>query len=90
MLVCEYLNYYYKIINDYWAISEKIQLGGFEEIFRFFTLSYGSFGQNKALTLQIPLTGHKQGTFFSKSGQFFAKSGYFFSNFKKGQRKPTL
>ena len=33
--VCEYLNYYYKISNGYWAIPEKIQTGEFEEIFRF-------------------------------------------------------
>ena len=55
--VCEYLKYYYKISNDYydcWAIPEKIQTGGFKENFRFVTLSYGNFGQNKTLPLQIP------------------------------------
>ena len=52
--VCEYLNYYYKISNDYRAIPEKIQTGGFEETFRFVTLSYGNFGQNKASPLKIP------------------------------------
>ena len=45
--VCKYLNYYYKISNDYWVIPEKIQTSEFEEIFRFVTLSYGNFGQNK-------------------------------------------
>ena len=52
--LCKYLNYYYKISNDYWAIPEKIQTGRFEEILRFATLSYGYFGQNNALPLQIP------------------------------------
>ena len=52
--VCEYLNYYYKISNDYWAIPEKIQTGGFEEVFTFITLSYGNSWQNKALPSQIP------------------------------------
>ena len=52
--LCKYLNYYCKISNDYWAIPEKIQTGGFEEIFSFVTLSYGNFGQNKAFSLQIP------------------------------------
>ena len=44
---CEYLNYYYNIANDYWAIPEKTQTGEFEdilfekknpEVFRFVTL----------------------------------------------------
>ena len=52
--VCEYLNYYYKINNDYWAILEKIQTSGFEKIFRFFILSCGNFGQNEALPLETP------------------------------------
>ena len=30
--VCEYLNYYYNITNDFWAIPEKIQTGGIEDI----------------------------------------------------------
>ena len=52
--VCEYLNYYYKINNDYWAILEKIQTSGFEKIFRFFILSCGNFGQNEAFPLETP------------------------------------
>ena len=30
--VCEYLNCYYKIANDYWAIPEKNETGEFEDI----------------------------------------------------------
>ena len=52
--ICEYLNYYYKTSNDYCSILEKKQTVGFEQIFRIVTLSYGNFGQNKALPLQIP------------------------------------
>ena len=35
------------------VIPEKIITDVFEEIFRFVLLSYGNFGQNKALPLQI-------------------------------------
>ena len=47
--VCEYLKYCYKLSNDYWAVPEKIQTSGFEEIFRFVTLSYGNFGRSLTL-----------------------------------------
>ena len=31
--VCDYLNYYYNITNDYWTIPEKIETGnGMEDI----------------------------------------------------------
>ena len=30
--VCEYLNYYCNITNDYWAIPEKFQAEGFQDI----------------------------------------------------------
>ena len=30
--VCEYLNCYYNITNDYWAIPKEIQVVGFQEI----------------------------------------------------------
>ena len=30
--ICEYLNYYYNITNDYWPIPEEIQAVWFEDI----------------------------------------------------------
>ena len=30
--VCESLNYYYVITNDYWAMQEKIATGGVEDV----------------------------------------------------------
>ena len=54
--VCEYLNYYYNIANDCWAIPEKSKQGGLRTyfflkkpwIFEVCHLTLGNYGQNKA------------------------------------------
>ena len=61
--VCEYLNYYYNITNNYWVIPEKTQTREFQdiafwkkfpEVFRFFYFTHGNSRKNGTLPLQIP------------------------------------
>ena len=55
-LVCEYLNYYYNITNDCWAIPEKSKQGGIKYIPFFLKKTPGSF---RFVTLSLEIVDKK-------------------------------